>query len=108
MKRTLLSIIALFFPWIAFLILGKPVPALMALALQLTFVGWLPATIWAWRDIRRTESLKPEPKAQATQTTTIDKTEHINQDLVEKQADTAPVPSSSEPKDGVNPPPSSP
>lgn len=41
-------LIALFFPALAFLMCGKWVQALIALVLQVTILGWLPATIWAF------------------------------------------------------------
>lgn len=77
MKRTLLSLLALFFPWAAFLILQKPIAALGALALQLTFVGWLPAGFWAWTEVgltynkdgtlRSSKSAAPPPPEKSEQ-----------------------------------------
>lgn len=40
-------LIALFFPWITFFTMGKIGQGLLCLILQLTIIGWLPATIWA-------------------------------------------------------------
>jgi len=40
-------IIALFFPCLSFLTIGRPFAALFCLLLQITVLGWLPATIWA-------------------------------------------------------------
>lgn len=40
-------IIALVFPWLTFFTIGRPVAGIICLILQLTVVGWLPATIWA-------------------------------------------------------------
>ena len=40
-------LIALFVPWLTFFTIGRPVAGLMCLFLQLTVIGWLPATIWA-------------------------------------------------------------
>ena len=53
MKWTFLLILSLFLPWVAFIFVEKPLSALGALALQLTFVGWLPASIWAWITIKQ-------------------------------------------------------
>jgi uncharacterized membrane protein YqaE (UPF0057 family) len=39
---------ALILPSLAMLLCGKPFQALLCLVLQLTVLGWLPATIWAW------------------------------------------------------------
>jgi uncharacterized membrane protein YqaE (UPF0057 family) len=40
-------VIALFLPWLTFFTIGRPLAGLVCLALQITLVGWLPATIWA-------------------------------------------------------------
>ena len=40
-------IIALILPWLTFFTIGRPVSGLICLILQLTVIGWLPATIWA-------------------------------------------------------------
>lgn len=48
-KRLLLRFLALFFPWVLFLIEDNPGAAIFALFLQATLIGWLPASIWAWQ-----------------------------------------------------------
>lgn len=40
-------LISLIFPWLTFFTIGRPVAGVMCLLLQLTIIGWLPATIWA-------------------------------------------------------------
>ena len=40
-------LITLFVPWLTFFTIGRPVAGLMCLFLQVTVIGWLPATIWA-------------------------------------------------------------
>lgn len=40
-------LIALLFPWLSFLLRGKIFAGLVCLVLQITLIGWLPATIWA-------------------------------------------------------------
>ena len=40
-------LIALLLPWLAFFTIGRPVAGILCLLLQLTVIGWLPATIWA-------------------------------------------------------------
>ena len=40
-------LIALLLPWLAFFTIGRPVAGMICLLLQLTVIGWLPATIWA-------------------------------------------------------------
>ena len=40
-------IIALFLPWLTFFTIGRPIAGIICLILQITMIGWLPATIWA-------------------------------------------------------------
>ena len=40
-------LIALLLPWLAFFTIGRPFAGVICLLLQLTVIGWLPATIWA-------------------------------------------------------------
>jgi uncharacterized membrane protein YqaE (UPF0057 family) len=40
-------IIALFLPWLTFFTIGRPIAGVVCLLLQLTLIGWIPATIWA-------------------------------------------------------------
>jgi uncharacterized membrane protein YqaE (UPF0057 family) len=40
-------IIALFLPWLTFFTIGRPFAGLLCLILQVSIIGWLPATIWA-------------------------------------------------------------
>lgn len=39
--------VAVLFPFLALLVRGKWVQALLSLILQLTLIGWVPAMIWA-------------------------------------------------------------
>jgi uncharacterized membrane protein YqaE (UPF0057 family) len=41
-------LIALLLPWLAFFTMGMPISGVICLVLQLTVIGWLPATIWAF------------------------------------------------------------
>jgi uncharacterized membrane protein YqaE (UPF0057 family) len=34
-------------PWLTFFTIGRPIAGIICLILQITIVGWLPATIWA-------------------------------------------------------------
>ena len=47
--RIFWSIIAILFPWIILLLDDNPGGALIAFLMQATFIGWLPASIWAYR-----------------------------------------------------------
>ncbi|SFS48913.1 Proteolipid membrane potential modulator [Succinivibrio dextrinosolvens] len=40
-------IIALILPWLTFFSIGRPLSGIICLILQITLIGWLPATIWA-------------------------------------------------------------
>lgn len=40
-------LIALIMPWLTFFTIGRPIAGIICLLLQLTILGWLPATIWA-------------------------------------------------------------
>lgn len=40
-------IISLLLPWLTFFTIGRPIAGVICLILQLTLIGWIPATIWA-------------------------------------------------------------
>lgn len=40
-------ILALILPWLSFFTIGRPVAGIVCLLLQLTVLGWIPASIWA-------------------------------------------------------------
>jgi uncharacterized membrane protein YqaE (UPF0057 family) len=44
-------LVALFLPWLAFFTMGQVFSGIVCLLLQLSIVGWLPATIWAFMAI---------------------------------------------------------
>jgi uncharacterized membrane protein YqaE (UPF0057 family) len=44
-------LLALLFPWAVFFTMGKIGQGILCLLLQLTIIGWLPATIWAFISI---------------------------------------------------------
>lgn len=41
-------ILALFIPWITFFTMGKFIQGILCLILQITVIGWIPATIWSF------------------------------------------------------------
>lgn len=43
----IMTLIAIFFPFVSFLLRGKVLTAVLCLILQATFIGWIPAAIWA-------------------------------------------------------------
>lgn len=40
-------LIAFFVPWLVFFTIGRPIAGIICLILQITLIGWIPATIWA-------------------------------------------------------------
>ena len=40
-------LIALFFPWLQFLTMSRPLSGIACLLLQMTLIGWPAATIWS-------------------------------------------------------------
>jgi uncharacterized membrane protein YqaE (UPF0057 family) len=40
-------LISLFLPWLTFFTIGRPISGIVCLILQMTLIGWIPATIWA-------------------------------------------------------------
>lgn len=45
--RIMRLLIALLLPWLTFFTIGRPIAGIICLILQLTLIGWIPATIWA-------------------------------------------------------------
>lgn len=56
----LMSLLAISFPWVVLLLNDNPGGAIFALILQATAIGWIPASIWAWRVVH------PKQKASVT------------------------------------------
>lgn len=40
-------LIAFLLPWLTFFTIGQPIAGVICVILQLTLIGWIPATIWA-------------------------------------------------------------
>jgi len=49
LKRTFISFLAVFFPWSIMLIDDNLGGAIVAVLLQATAIGWIPASVWAWK-----------------------------------------------------------
>ncbi|MEI6096498.1 MAG: YqaE/Pmp3 family membrane protein, partial [Gammaproteobacteria bacterium] len=67
-KRKLLSLVAILFPWAIIFSDDNPLGAFLALAMQVTLIGWIPAVMWAWKIVHRVPeekpvTVKPPPKA---------------------------------------------
>jgi uncharacterized membrane protein YqaE (UPF0057 family) len=46
-KASMRLLIALILPFLTFFTIGRPIAGIICLVLQITVIGWLPATIWA-------------------------------------------------------------
>jgi uncharacterized membrane protein YqaE (UPF0057 family) len=44
-------LLALFLPWLTFFTMGKIWQGLICIFLQITILGWIPATLWAFFSI---------------------------------------------------------
>jgi uncharacterized membrane protein YqaE (UPF0057 family) len=55
-------LLALLLPWLAFFTMGMVLSGIVCLILQLTIIGWLPATIWAFFAINNYYSEKRNDK----------------------------------------------
>ncbi|MFN0292378.1 YqaE/Pmp3 family membrane protein [Pedobacter helvus] len=42
-----MTLIAIFFPFISFLLSGRILTGIICLILQITLIGWIPAAVWA-------------------------------------------------------------
>ena len=56
-------LIAFLLPWLTFFIIGRPLTGIFCLVLQITLLGWIPATIWA---VYALSQYKTEQKIRAT------------------------------------------
>ncbi|WP_298624879.1 hypothetical protein [uncultured Legionella sp.] len=55
MKRIIMSILAILFPWLVLLLHDNPGGALVALVMQASVIGWPFAAVWAWRTCHQTK-----------------------------------------------------
>jgi uncharacterized membrane protein YqaE (UPF0057 family) len=58
----IMTLIAIFFPCISFLLRGKILTALLCLILQITLIGWIPAAIWALVSLQNSRADKRNNK----------------------------------------------
>jgi len=42
-----MTLIAIFFPFLSFMFRGRILTGIICLILQITFIGWIPAAVWA-------------------------------------------------------------
>ncbi len=62
-KRFFMSLLALGFPWVILLIDDNPLGALGAMVMQATVIGWIPASMWAWKIIHPEAEVKKKKKS---------------------------------------------
>lgn len=48
-------LLCFFFPWLVLLIHDNPGGAVVALIMQATFIGWIPATMWALKTVHASQ-----------------------------------------------------
>lgn len=48
-KKIFFGFIAFAFPWVVLLAYDNPGGAVVALLMQASVIGWIPAVMWAWR-----------------------------------------------------------
>ncbi len=61
-------LISLFLPWLTFFTIGRPVAGIVCLVLQISLIGWLPATIWSVFALSQYKTDQKIAKAMAAQT----------------------------------------
>lgn len=47
-----MTLLAIFLPWLSFLLRGRIIRGIVCLVLQCTIIGWIPASIWAIMDLQ--------------------------------------------------------
>ena len=63
MKWMFWTFLSVAFPWLVLLLHDNPGGAVVALVMQATAIGWIPATLWAMRTVKEAEDKqKPQPK----------------------------------------------
>ena len=63
MKNFFQSMLAVFVPWVIMLMDDNPGGAILALILQVTVIGWIPAAMWALRIVREKADKNNKKKA---------------------------------------------
>jgi uncharacterized membrane protein YqaE (UPF0057 family) len=57
--KFLLYVLAVLIPWLVLLFKDNPGGAIVALVLQLTIIGWIPASAWAFKAIKEGQEESP-------------------------------------------------
>jgi hypothetical protein len=56
MKWMFWTFLSVAFPWLVLLLHDNPGGAVVALVMQATAIGWIPATLWAMRTVKEAEA----------------------------------------------------
>lgn len=62
MKKWAQIFFAFAFPWVVLLLKDNPGGALLALVMQASLIGWIPASMWALRELRNQEKPPRKPE----------------------------------------------
>lgn len=66
MKRIFMLFLCIAFPWMVLFINDDPIGAFIAMVMQATIIGWIPASIWAWNSVKKSSSnKKPTPNSES-------------------------------------------
>lgn len=57
-----MTLIAIFLPFVSFLLRGKIFTSIVCLILQITLIGWIPAAIWAVISLQNSRADKRNEK----------------------------------------------
>jgi uncharacterized membrane protein YqaE (UPF0057 family) len=67
MIKFIKSCLAIFLPWVVLLMDDNPGGAFLALILQGSLIGWIPASVWAWGIVHKNkQTRKSKPKKDAS------------------------------------------
>jgi uncharacterized membrane protein YqaE (UPF0057 family) len=61
-QKTMMTLIAIFFPFASFFLRGKILTSILCLILQITLIGWIPAAIWAVISLQNSRADKRNEK----------------------------------------------
>ncbi|CEK09386.1 hypothetical protein [Legionella hackeliae] len=61
-SRIFWTFLAVFFPWLVLLLDDNPGGAVVALVMQATIIGWIPAIFWAVRVLQENAATAKEEK----------------------------------------------
>jgi multisubunit Na+/H+ antiporter MnhB subunit len=60
MRRIFWVLLSIAFPWFVLLIHDNPGGALVAMVMQASVIGWIPASIWAMRTVNAARANAPK------------------------------------------------